>query len=611
MDEENNEEDFALTLPLAGGCGCGIGLLAVGIIAGVIGFLIVPFMFQSAVTISGESGLVPAGMQVFRGESAADSDIDVLLNGEVVGSTTSDENGAWLIGVPTAAAGTYLATARYGGSSTVPTEGIEFQIPAALTASSDPTMADMSTDGGMTMVPFSWSGTGEPGTTIVIGAGGEPLGETSVDDNGGWTFSGDLNVTPGDYGIDAKMFSAEGVELDALSPIVVNIPAIGSDGLAYNLNITTVNVGDSSLDPVEIVGTAAPDSTVTISVPDFTLATLRANAGGDWNFSGFIPSGVDGLTASAVDTNGEVVLSSDPIEFTLEPLNLDFTNSSADTGLLRILFAAPSEDSADADFLAGSPAVELIVDASWSMTLPLDSNEEDDRLTADDPDSRIAIAKEALFDLIDNSLPTGSPVALRAFGNIEGDLSCRTDLMLPLQPANTEALRGIVDDIEPQFNANTAIAAALAEVSSDLTDTDRSKVVVLLTDGAETCDGDPGAEIENLVAQDIETRVNIIGFAIDDTELKAQFEAWAVSGNGEYFDAADSDTLVSALRRAMTVVYRINDAEGVEVETGIVGGGEIELEPGVYQVQLSSLQGRSFENVIITPGSAIELVVNR
>ncbi|MEM9172703.1 MAG: VWA domain-containing protein, partial [Pseudomonadota bacterium] len=94
---------------------------------------------------------------------------------------------------------------------------------------------------------------------------------------------------------------------------------------------------------------------------------------------------------------------------------------------------------------------------------------------------------------------------------------------------------------------NTALAASLAEVRNDLAQTDRERVVVLLTDGQETCGRDPGIVIETLAAEGTEVQVNIIGFAIQDDNLKAQFEEWAATGNGRYFDATDAEKLGDAL----------------------------------------------------------------
>jgi len=49
-------------------------------------------------------------------------------------------------------------------------------------------------------------------------------------------------------------------------------------------------------------------------------------------------------------------------------------------------------------------------------------------------------------------------------------------------------------------------------VESDLAKAKGPKTVVLVTDGEETCDGDPGTVIQSLIDKGFDFRLNIIGF---------------------------------------------------------------------------------------------------
>ena len=53
------------------------------------------------------------------------------------------------------------------------------------------------------------------------------------------------------------------------------------------------------------------------------------------------------------------------------------------------------------------------------------------------------------------------------------------------------------------------------------------RVVVVVTDGAETCDGDPEAAVRSLVEAGFETTVNIVGFALNNEALKERMASWA------------------------------------------------------------------------------------
>jgi len=198
---------------------------------------------------------------------------------------------------------------------------------------------------------------------------------------------------------------------------------------------------------------------------------------------------------------------------------------------------------------------------------------------------RIQIARATLLTLTSNVLPPGTQIALRVFGHLEAD-ACRTDLVLPLQPLDPATVNGIIAAINAKNLAKTPIAASLRLVAEDLAATTGQKVVVLVTDGEETCDGDPAAEIANLRAQGIDVRVNIVGFAIDDPALQATFEEWATLGGGAYFNADNAGELDVAVSRALAAPFRVLDASGTEVASGVVNGDPVTLPAGNYTVMV-------------------------
>lgn len=462
-----------------------------------------------------------------------------------------------------------------------------------------------------------FSGTGNPGEWVnIVVNGSDIVGSVPVNADGSWRLQLQDLFSPGDYEAIAQYRDVDGQTGTRL--FLVSAPAVEvAAAPTANVNITGLSTSRNSDGPVTITGTATPGSTVSLSFDDFEVYKTVVGPDGTWSFTGYVPAGTHNVLARAFandagDSSGQAADASGPFEIEVAAAREIQAVNNSRNGLLRILFdgigqigegTAVGGNAAAAGSGAndGAPAVELIVDASWSMTLPLDSNEEADRLTVDDPESRIAIAQNAMVDLVENVLPEGTEVAVRAFGNLEGNLACRTDLMSELQPLDREAVAAIVGGIEPQFDANTHIAGALEEVRNDLAGTDREKIVVLLTDGQETCGGDPAAVIEGLVADGLNVSLNVIGFAILDDELKAQFAEWAELGNGEFYDATDAELLGNALERTMTVGYTVQDADGNFVRRGVVGGQFLELEPGVYTV-LNRQGDVVYQNIVITPG---------
>ncbi len=231
-------------------------------------------------------------------------------------------------------------------------------------------------------------------------------------------------------------------------------------------------------------------------------------------------------------------------------------------------------------------AVEVILDASGSMLQQLDGKR------------RIEIAKDSLRHLLEDVIPAGTPFAFRVFGHREAD-SCRTDLEIPLAPLDVRAATSRVAGVAAKNRAKTPIGASLRAVKSDLGAVEGPATVVLVTDGEETCDGDPAAAIEELQRAGFDVRVNIVGFAIDDLALKETFEAWARAGGGRYVEADDGSQLAEAMRSSLERGFEVLDGDQV-VATGLVNGGAVQLVAGTFRVRLNG-QSEDLGEVTIEP----------
>lgn len=236
----------------------------------------------------------------------------------------------------------------------------------------------------------------------------------------------------------------------------------------------------------------------------------------------------------------------------------------------------------------GAGGLEIILDASGSMYKKLEGR------------PRFQLAHEVLGQLLREDLEAGMPVALRAFGHRE-ERSCRTDLEVPLGPLDPSSFLAKVQAIVPQAYSKTPLAASLAAAASDLRGATGPKVLILVTDGEETCDGDPEAEIAKLRAGGLDVTVNIVGFAIQGDRAKEAFRSWSEAGGGRYFDAQDSAALGDALARATRRPFDVLDAGGARVAGGEVGGAPLELPPGRYRLRFPG-QPEWGREVILPPG---------
>ncbi|MGD8679109.1 MAG: peptidoglycan-binding protein [Lysobacterales bacterium] len=256
------------------------------------------------------------------------------------------------------------------------------------------------------------------------------------------------------------------------------------------------------------------------------------------------------------------------------------------------LFVVANEGSA-----VGGAAVELILDASGSMLKRMEGKR------------RIAVAKEVLTEAVRERIPPGTPVALRVFGHKEPD-ACRTDLEIPLAPLDPEAAARTLAGINAMNLARTPIADSLAAVAGDLEGTGGKGAIVLVTDGEETCDGDPAAVIESLQKKGLEVNLNIVGFAIGDADLEQTFENWAELGGGRYFSARNQEGLSEALNEALRVPFAVYDTGGNPVANGVLGGAPLELEQGIYRVEIATSPSISLERVEVPGERAVTVTVS-
>jgi hypothetical protein len=294
----------------------------------------------------------------------------------------------------------------------------------------------------------------------------------------------------------------------------------------------------------------------------------------------------DGEMEVAFDRVAALLREPAPYRLTLDAI----LREEPQAGSLRVRSAAaagPGGSGADR-------AIGLILDASGSMLQRMEGVR------------RIEIARRGLIDAVNRHIAPGTPVALRVFGHREPN-ACRSDLEIALGPLDPAAATRLIERIEARHLARTPIADSLALMASDLAGASGPKTVVLVTDGEETCEGDPGTVIRQLLDRGVDVRLNIIGFALDDTALEARFRDWAELGGGAYYSAGDAESFGQALRTALQIPYAVVDRAGVEVARGLVDGDPIAVPAGVYRILLLAGSPRDIDEIRIPADTAVEI----
>ena len=235
---------------------------------------------------------------------------------------------------------------------------------------------------------------------------------------------------------------------------------------------------------------------------------------------------------------------------------------------------------ADNTVLVSTPKnIEIIIDASGSMLAQSETPGK----------QRWQVAQEALTALVNsNTISDQSFVAVRTYGRRQGNDCNDLELVQGLSRFNPAELNNVISGIKPAPGGMTPLGASLREASTDLQAAEGGTVVILVTDGLESCNGDPVAEANNFVTGSNQRKVHVIGFALDDPVSSETLRKIADSGKGLYFDAGNATQLAEALRQTIVLSYRISTPEGEEVATGTVGDPALDVAPGRYKLEINA-----------------------
>lgn len=171
--------------------------------------------------------------------------------------------------------------------------------------------------------------------------------------------------------------------------------------------------------------------------------------------------------------------------------------------------------------------VSILLDASGSMAQKVGGK------------TKMELAKEAINEFL-SSMPEGANVSLRVYGhkgsNSDSDkqISCdSTEVVYDLQAYDQAAFASSLDSFKP--TGWTPIAKAITEAKNDFekAGNEGQNIIYIVSDGVETCDGDPAIAAKELHDSNIAAVVNVIGFNVDSAGQK-QLMSVAQAGGGKY-----------------------------------------------------------------------------
>lgn len=329
------------------------------------------------------------------------------------GGTSEDGNGSVEKPVEGNTASTTSTTSTAGGDTTPPHLQVD---PIGLTNDNTP----------------SFSGTAEPGSTIIVVFGGQTYHATAAGD-GSWQLQlpEAAALADGEHTLEVTAEDAGGNTTRVVTSIMVDTaaPAVTIDALPLTSDNTPT-----------LSGTAEPDSTLIIEVGGHTLAT-SSDANGNWQVT--VPDGAplaDGalnVVATATDAAGNMTTASGTL--------------SVDTQAPAILAA---EVSATGDRVWGTTEA----DAEVILTLP------------DGTSVTVAANGEGYFEFhFDSPLTAGEALQLVA-NDSAGNQSTTFPVSAPTPPS--------AGDVQFTTSEDTAIEITAADLLTQSTDPDSASLTI-------------------------------------------------------------------------------------------------------------------------------------
>jgi len=189
--------------------------------------------------------------------------------------------------------------------------------------------------------------------------------------------------------------------------------------------------------------------------------------------------------------------------------------------------------------------IMFILDVSGRMSGKFPS-----QTTLADP-TKMQIATD-VFQSFLTDLPENLNVGLEVYGH-HGDRDCSSlEVINPIVPLDDKALMENVRKLIPE-RGSTPLAKALELGAAALKKVPGDKFIVLLTDGKDSCGGDPIEVAKGLNEQNI--TINVLGIDVKDDEM-AQLSGIAEVDGGQYFAVNNTEDLKKSLA---TIKERIVD----------------------------------------------------
>ncbi|WP_261134638.1 VWA domain-containing protein [Bacillus sp. Marseille-Q3570] len=187
---------------------------------------------------------------------------------------------------------------------------------------------------------------------------------------------------------------------------------------------------------------------------------------------------------------------------------------------------------------------------------------------------KMDLAKSALNRVTGNTDPN-TKVALRVYGHKgssedkDKKVSCdSSELVYPLNPYEEDSFQEALNDFKPSGWTPIATSLELAKDDFNEVGDDVENIIYIISDGIETCGGDPIQAAKEIHQSELDVTVNVIGFNVD-TKGQIQLKETAAAGGGEYKDVNSKTDLNKTLDDMIGDVKKNIDEDISDAKAGI------------------------------------------
>jgi Ca-activated chloride channel family protein len=188
-------------------------------------------------------------------------------------------------------------------------------------------------------------------------------------------------------------------------------------------------------------------------------------------------------------------------------------------------FAAEPKPRADSD-------VMLVLDASSRMAISVGQT------------SKMKLARDVAHELV-SSWDSRLNVGLTAYGHRRASSCADLAVVAPVKPLNAKALNAAVDRLAPR--GQSLLVAAVQFAADQLDYSRRRATLVVISDGSETCGGDPCAAAADLKRIGVAFTAHVVGVGDLGPQESRQLGCIAQKTGGEYYVAKDAMDLKRTL----------------------------------------------------------------